>query len=615
MSLLIAFAIPSLTCFLVIFYYFIQLRKKLLFDRINHHVILCILISDFLLITTELPFSLSYLSFGYMQSTKICLFWTFWDYYLQAATLFLTMYAAIERYLLVFHRQCIMKNKLFFHYIPLGFVCCYSFGIYLYFIPLFSCKPNYSYDLAAFVCGGPCYLNAFVQNIYDTIIDIMLPTCVLLVFNLLMIGRVIRYKHKVSPSTRVSNILKKSRRMILQLLAISLMTLLNWMPWIFIILVHDFYDPSFGEQFITIFLHYLPYFTSFASPFLALINLPEIREEFKKVMRQLMTTLHILNSTQLDLESSSMELIFLSGNYPNLYGLGLFDIQQETVLRLFTDEILLTNTIKNQMVSVAIGINTNEIRSSINNGNPLIFTHIFTIFNNLRYLSFGPSCLWYQRLSFNEFLTVASSTLLELHVCLSYFDDCLYLLDGRFNQLHTFCVDLKYILSSGLTISKELKKNIISHIPQLERFTFNIRSLIHYHNQIDLTSNKDIQYTLMDFKDDHIISCVDYSSVSEEGHCHIYSYPYRSKYYNNITNNFPGGLFQCVSKVSFFDERPFEHEFFLRIARSFPLLKKLTLINKKPQNNKGYRTSKNDNQALSIVNYRHLIQLHLTKAH
>ncbi|CAF3619056.1 unnamed protein product [Rotaria socialis] len=298
MSLLIAFAIPSLTCFLVIFYYFIQLRKKLLFDRINHHVILCILISDFLLITTELPFSLSYLSFGYMQSTKICLFWTFWDYYLQAATLFLTMYAAIERYLLVFHRQCIMKNKLFFHYIPLGFVCCYSFGIYLYFIPLFSCKPNYSYDLAAFVCGGPCYLNAFVQNIYDTIIDIMLPTCVLLVFNLLMIGRVIRYKRKVSPSTRVSNILKKSRRMILQLLAISLMTLLNWTPWIFIILVHDFYDPSFGEQFITIFLHYLPYFTSFASPFLALINLPEIREEFKKVMRQLMTTLHILNSTQ-----------------------------------------------------------------------------------------------------------------------------------------------------------------------------------------------------------------------------------------------------------------------------------------------------------------------------
>ncbi|CAF1461135.1 unnamed protein product [Rotaria magnacalcarata] len=298
MSLLIAFAIPSLICFLVIFYHFIQLRKTLLFDRINHHVILCILISDFLLIATELPFSLRYLSLGYVQSTKVCLFWVFWDYYLEATTLFLTMYASIERYFLIFHKEHIMRNKLFFHYIPLGFVCFYTFGIYVYFIPLFPCKPNYSYDLTAFACGGACYLDAFIQSVYDTIADVMLATCVLLIFNLLMISRVINYKQKVSPSAPVSNILKKNRRMILQLLAISLMTLITWLPWIFIILVEDFYDPSFGEQFITIFLHYLPYLTSFASPFLALINLPEIRVEFKKVVRQRMTTVHILNLTQ-----------------------------------------------------------------------------------------------------------------------------------------------------------------------------------------------------------------------------------------------------------------------------------------------------------------------------
>ncbi|CAF4271702.1 unnamed protein product [Rotaria magnacalcarata] len=208
------------------------------------------------------------------------------------------MYASIERYFLIFHKQCIMKNKLFFHYIPLGFVCFYIFGIYVYFIPLFPCKPNHSYDLAAFVCGGPCYLGAFIQSVYDIIIDIMLSTCVLLIFNLLMISRVINYRQKVSPSTPVSNILKKNRQMILQLLAISLMTLITWLPWIFIILVQNLYDPSFGKQFITIFLHYLPYLTGFASPFLALINLPEIRVEFKKVVRQRMNTVHILNLTQ-----------------------------------------------------------------------------------------------------------------------------------------------------------------------------------------------------------------------------------------------------------------------------------------------------------------------------
>ncbi len=50
----------------------------------------------------------------------------------------------------------------------------------------------------------------------------------------------------------------------------------------------------------------------------------------------------------------------------------------------------------------------------------------------------------------------------------------------------------------------------------------------------------------------------------KKAHCHAYSYPYKLKY---------------VCKVSLFDEHPFEHEFFLRIAESFPLMEKLTVVN------------------------------------
>jgi hypothetical protein len=46
----------------------------------------------------------------------------------------------------------------------------------------------------------------------------------------------------------------------------------------------------------------------------------------------------------LDLESSSMERILLSANYPNLYGLGLFHMQEETALRLFTGKIFDSNS-------------------------------------------------------------------------------------------------------------------------------------------------------------------------------------------------------------------------------------------------------------------------------
>ncbi|CAF4212482.1 unnamed protein product, partial [Rotaria sp. Silwood2] len=55
------------------------------------------------------------------------------------------------------------------------------------------------------------------------------------------------------------------------------------------------------------------------------------------------------------------------------------------------------------------------------------------------------------------------------------------------------------------------------------------------------------------------------------------------KYYDNITNNFPGELFNHVQIVTLFDEHLFEHEFFMRIAKAFPFLKDLTINNLEPQ--------------------------------
>ena len=178
-------------------------------------------------------------------------------------------------------------------------------------------------------------------------------------------------------------------------------------------------------------------------------------------------------------------------------------------------------------------------------------------------------------------------------------------------------LDLYFIVRERKTFidGNDLKINIINHMPQLNKFTFNIRSLSRFYNQINLPSNEDIQHTFKDFKDNQIISCVDYFPKEKIGQCHIYSYPYKLKYYDNITNNFPGGLFKCVREVSLFDEHPFEHEFFLRIAQSFPFVKKLTVINQKPQNNKQFRKSKNENQNLSIIKYPHLTELDLIEAY
>ena len=68
---------------------------------------------------------------------------------------------------------------------------------------------------------------------------------------------------------------------------------------------------------------------------------------------------------------------------------------------------------------------------------------------------------------------------------------------------------------------------------------------------------------------------------------------------------FPSGLFKCVREISLYDDRPFEHEFFVRIAQAFPLMEKLSMNNRTPQNQK----ANNNNERLPIIEYPHLIQL------
>ncbi|CAF1262872.1 unnamed protein product [Rotaria sordida] len=293
---------------------------------------------------------------------------------------------------------------------------------------------------------------------------------------------------------------------------------------------------------------------------------------------------------------------------------------------------------------------------------------MLTTFSNLEYLNFCPSSIWNYRLFFwNPYPHINSSTLLGLHISLIRFTDCLYILDGRFIKLQSLHVDINSIsipLSKLININQEklpnlrsfslycgmattaydklilpllqrmsnlenlrlnilvydknqfvdgndLKENILNHMLQLERFEFYICSDFYFYNQIDFPSKEDIQYTFKDFKSDQVICYIDYFEENQRSLCHIYSYPYILKCYNIITNNFPGGLFKYVREVELYDERPFEHEFFLQIAQSFPFIKELSIKNSKPQNKKFCKESENNKYDFMIIKYSHLTNLTL----
>jgi hypothetical protein len=182
------------------------------------------------------------------------------------------------------------------------------------------------------------------------------------------------------------------------------------------------------------------------------------------------------------------------------------------------------------------------------------------------------------------------------------------------SNLEKLSLNLIVCVKNTFIDGNELKQNIINHMPLLKRFEFYICSSI-CRNSIDLPSKEEFQHTFRDFKDNQVISYADNFKEKEWNYCHAYLYPNKVKYYYNVTNNFPGGSFKYVREITLEDEHPFEHEFFLRIQKSFPYVKILRIENSKAQNNKLCKESNNDNENFSIIEYPYLTNITLIFAH
>ena len=198
---------------------------------------------------------------------------------------------------------------------------------------------------------------------------------------------------------------------------------------------------------------------------------------------------------------------------------------------------------------------------------------------------------------------------------ISSYDELIVPLLDRMVNLEKLALYLTSYVRERFIDGNQIKEKIFNRMLQLNTFAFHICSIMFINDQIDFSSTEDIQRTFNDFQNTKIISYVDYFQERRLAQCHVHSYPSKTKYYQNITNQFPGGLYQCVRFITLYDEYPFEHEFFLRISQSFPFLQTLSLINKQPQKNKQSYQSINSNQNSSIVTYNSLLTLYIEKVH
>ncbi|CAF0807461.1 unnamed protein product [Adineta steineri] len=269
----------------------------------------------------------------------------------------------------------------------------------------------------------------------------------------------------------------------------------------------------------------------------------------------------------------------------------------------------------------------------------------------------------------------SSSILTHLYINVQNLNDCFYVLDGRLKKLTTLCVNVYHMdtfeeivhnmdellnlkcfslksfrsfeqydtlvlllrrmsnlekLTLNISVydrnrvidGANVQHDILDYMPQLRSFTFYICTYVGPITSPYKLSSEDIQQTLTNIGLQHVSSMV--NSVRTvlnfvyrvRAACSIFSLPFKFDYLQNIGNNFPNIVFSYVTYLLIQDIFPFEHEFFMRIARSFPLLKHLCIRNSESQKLDGLMTFSSDNcQLHSIIEYPHLTILDVKASH
>jgi len=87
----------------------------------------------------------------------------------------------------------------------------------------------------------------------------------------------------------------------------------------------------------------------------------------------------------------------------------------------------------------------------------------FALFINLKHLDIdihNTYCYSQSLLCDLPSTTCYSSSIVYLRIKVNTFDDCLYLLDGRLSQLHTFIVKVDSICDASMIINNTVKRSI-----------------------------------------------------------------------------------------------------------------------------------------------------------
>jgi len=193
------------------------------------------------------------------------------------------------------------------------------------------------------------------------------------------------------------------------------------------------------------------------------------------------------------------------------------------------------------------------------------------------------------------------------------YDDQIIPLLHEMSQLEKLTLYLVVYGRISFIDGTHLVNDILGKMSHLHAFIFNIITQTLPINQEFLPTSDEVLHPLIE--KGYNADCYTAYNAIEMGQCHIYSLPFTMERMDIHTRSFPGGLFMSVRFLLVFDlYHSFEHDFFARISRSFPLVKKLVIMNPTRQTNKRTYQKDDPEQTSSIVEFSHLMILELSAA-
>jgi len=159
----------------------------------------------------------------------------------------------------------------------------------------------------------------------------------------------------------------------------------------------------------------------------------------------------------------------------------------------------------------------------------------------------------------------------------------------------------------------QLENDILIYLEQLHTFVFYISTEIDAEHGVPAVSNDEIQRTFTNIRYGQVGCFIDYCKSG----CtisHVFSLPVSFDRLETIRNNFPNIIFNNVTSLSIIGSVPFKHEFFVRLAQSFPLLKSLHLSNLSLQSEDSDELESDNNELYLAVEYPHMTSLDILYA-